>query len=387
MRRVGNNFVVSGEATATKPSSFSGILNRGNTPLKVFAEATVPIRNISTSMVLDVSWSMRGHHLSKLKEAVKEFGEVLWDMPSAYTSRFNMNMVPFSGSVNLSAVRRAPDLVANWQYQTQFNKSIHHKKTYIDGAGCTDHYARQTMNLSGSRVHINEYRKEYHYDEEGKRYERCTHKGTVSSFGWQGCIQTTGSSFSPNTSPRNGSLRLLPPTKQIERNFNHCPPSSSALRTRIGSESQYRSLAQGLDIGFATAHDVGILWGYRTLAPNWSSFLGVPSRPWKDDDYPKYLLFLTDGKPVPIGYDLGDSRGESGATIQNRAVSLCNYLTSQDVTIIGVSYGTTKSSGALDVIKGCVEEENIYHAASSDLEEVFTRIAQTIVRQGVRLSR
>ena len=154
----------------------------------------------------------------------------------------------------------------------------------------------------------------------------------------------------------------------------------------IQSHSQFRNHIQNLKIGYSTAHDVGVVWGARLLEPAWSAFFGQASRPWNNDAYPKFMVLLSDGVSVPIGYDFGDYPNHSETSIANTTKQLCQDLKSKGVTIYGISYYRTSSPQGVQLIEDCASPGLHFKANNVNVKAVFIKLANDIKLRGVRIS-
>lgn len=407
IREENGRLVASASATVGVETVLLHLADIERMTVKVNSEVSVPIRSISAVVVPDVSASMRGPHLNAVKDAIVTFGNEMFDLPAPFARRLNMGMVPYAGSVNVSSASRdVTQLLTSWSYSSPDNRDYKSKRHYLDGGGCNPSIRDrhdEVLDLRGRSAEyaINRHsweqreivdRREVVEDGERRIVENrrrewaCVNKGTVRVQPWSGCLQTTRGEFDPTHLLTSGSSRPLPPTTHSS-DGPHCPSSQSAMRADVRSKGEYSRYARQLQNGFSTAHDVGLLWAARLLEPTWASFFDVVQRPWRDETFPKYLVFLSDGASVDIGYTFGDYVGRNREEINRNVTRLCNYLKSRDVTIYGISYFRTSRPDGIPVVEGCASRDKHYSGTSSNIEEIFENIATEIKTEGLRIQK
>ncbi len=411
----GDNYIASGTASKPSKSLFMDIFGKDKIDVKAKSTVIVKISSITATVVPDVSWSMRGPHIASAKDAIKTFGEEMFNLPIEHKNRLSMAIVPYSGSVNLSKTPNGAQLLGSWEYSADMSKMPIKKQYYLGTNECENNIERQLMTpmINGSSAQIKVSRKSWQnvvvsqntetkYKDEvqntpnGPKTVSVPYTVTTPVYGmrcaplseimtpWTGCVQTEASEFNPSTVLGTNSRKPIPPTVH-STGYRHCPPSVSAMKSNITNESDYLNTANGLSIGYATGHDIGLLWGARTLEPAWSGFFNQDSRPWNDDAFPKFLVYMSDGKSIPIGYEFSDYPSRSEGSIDQNTLSICSYLKDRGVIVYGISY--SQNSRDIDVVKECATEKLHFHADLASLDDVFAQIAVDIKNRGIRISR
>ncbi len=118
------------------------------------SQAVQRINNIEVSMVLDISGSMQGSRINNLRPAAKEFIDTV--IGSSEAGRVTMNIVPYSGHVNLGqrlesqfnvvedhTVSYCIDLPASTYSSISVSKTV----LYTQGANFDPYYSNQSPSL------------------------------------------------------------------------------------------------------------------------------------------------------------------------------------------------------------------------------------------------
>lgn len=400
--------VASGKAEKPVDVLEPGVGGRDSSMVGVISETAIPIRDITAVVVPDVSWSMRGAPIAAVQDAMEIFGEKMYSLPRAFSDRLNMSIVPYAGSVNVEgSANDVTSLLRSWEYGSP-DLRYQHKRHYTNNSGCNSSHLyrhREELLRSGRsaryRVHQRAWEKrtveerERRTDDDGNEYWvvtnrydvwECNDKGVVRTEPWSGCLQTRQAEFNPtNVLVPNGSMPL-PATLHGTTTIPHCPANTSSVRVKIRNVSDYRSITRRLTLGFSTAHDIGLLWGTRILEPRWASYFGLASQPWNNEQYPKYLVFLSDGASVAIGHTINDYSGRNKAQIERNVTDLCNYLKRNGVTIYGISYARNNRPDALEVVQNCASPDKHFLGMSTNIEEIFEKIAFEIRTKELRIS-
>lgn len=413
VREVGGDLKLTGSAQRQMTPFMLQLLGVNHLDLAVQSEVRVGIRALSTILVPDVSRSMQGRHLDAAKDAMVTFGETMFRLPRQFRDQLHMAVVPYAGSVNVAGMNRnMQDFLRGWRYASDGDRPYNHKHHYMDGNGCTAsllHQFEEHLHHSGGRpefrvqewvwqqVAIVERETYWDEDDDGNRVERtrehvrhewqCVDLGIVRTQAWSGCLQTRRGEFNPAVTLRRDDVAPLPPSTH-QSDGPHCPPGQSAARTGFHSANDFERYVRGLDNGFSTAHDIGLLWGARLMEPAWAGTLGVPNYPWnREDDFPKYLLFMSDGASVDVGYTFGDYVGRNRDEINRNVRDICNYLKSRGVTIFGIYYQRDVRPDGLETVRDCASRERFYAADITSVENVYNAIATEIVTDNLRISR
>ncbi len=395
-------------AKTTARTSMLHLIGMDSAEISVSAAAGAPIQSISAVVAADVSWSMRGQDLLAVKAASKTFADSMYNMVPAFEAGLNLGVVPYAGSVNISrASSHANRLLKGWEYASPADTEFGQTKHYQVGAGCDDSQDRhvETVKLTwdSAEFPVQRFRWESvnftvpgpdetladgttRPTEEQRSEMRCVDKGEVERLEWSGCLQTRQSEFSSEAQLAFGEQPPIPPTRHTDGD-PHCPDASSAMRTDIASRSEFDNYIDGLEVGFSTAHDVGMLWASRLFSPDWASFFNIDSRPWNGEKFPKYLIYLSDGKAAPVGYAFGDYAGRTEDLINENTRNLCASLKSKGVQIFGISYAPPSDPNAVEIVESCASERSHVISDSGGLGSVLTSIASSIKTGGVRLIR
>lgn len=388
-----DELIVTATASAKLPAMFNGAFNKSAKVSTVHSEAIIKIRDITTVVVPDISWSMRGADLASVKSALNAFSDEMFSLPPEFKSRLQMSSVPFAGSVNVSSLPNVSNLLTDWTYGSPMGRQPDNKKYYTNNLSCQNNDIHTEIPLRGTnlRKQTNSWRNvvvrhEYWRDREGRTHSRpvkewrCVPSAT-QTIQWSGCLQTEQNEFNSTRTLSARTKKPLPTT--YTRSHPHCPSSTSTIQANLQTPMAYSRHVNKLEIGFGTSHDVGLLWASRVMEPNWSSFFNTSSRPWKNEKFPKFVVLLSDGKSSPIGYEYDEYTNRSENVIDGNSKKLCDYLKGNDVLIYGISYGNSR---AVEIIKECASDKLHFQASRNDVTEVFKKIATDIKSRGVRIS-
>jgi len=180
---------------------------------------------------------------------------------------------------------------------------------------------------------------------------------------------------------------------------------------RLTAKARVDALQPSTQYG-GTMTNVGLMWGWRTISPNWQGlWSGVPAdRPMAYDEPDNYkaLIILTDGDNVftqcsttfcrgaatPYGY-LSDGRTgstSSGTAVNNlnaKVTQICNNARAQQIRIYAVMFALPSgASSTRTLFQNCVGTENpdrFFDVSSgTDLNAAFQAIGSDLTQ--LRLS-
>ncbi len=402
-KKEGDEYVIRGTARAYHDNYFMGMIGEARSEINVQSQAKIKISEITTVVVSDISWSMRGDNMRGMQRAMASFGDEMFQMPPEFRSRLQMSSVPFAGSVNISgALRNANNLLRPWEFSSERNDPRNKSKFYQNSGRCDGQFDQHRENIRGNRIELNRHawewthvgdRNEIFINGAGKEQVRrvpihdwrCVNKGVVERYQWSGCIQMEDNQIRPDFRLGNGSHNPFPTTVS-GGGAPHCPNSNTQIQPNIRSASQYRRHAERLEVGFGTSHDIGLLWGSWLMDPDRASDFGLARREWGKDHLPKYMIFLSDGKAHPVGYDFNPLNGRTEDGINSNTQAICNYLKSKKVHIYGISYVRKSAPDAVQNVEQCATKGYHYKGDKDDIEGLFKQIANDIKIKNIRIS-
>ncbi len=403
-KKVNDEYVIAGEASYTRKNMLMNIFGKDDNLVKVYSKANIKISSISTAVVSDISWSMRGDNMRSMQKAMITFGDEMFDIPSEFKSRLRMSTVPFAGSVNISdAYRDSSSLLRSWEFSSGINTVRNKKSFYQNSGACNPTNFKHEEIIRGNNVEL--VRHAWEWTRVGQRREsftngsgrvqyrnvpvhdwRCVNKGVVERYPWSGCIQMDDSQVRRDFRLNDGS-HIPYPTTISSGSAPHCPSSNTKMQTDIKSASQYRRHVQNLEVGFGTSHDIGLLWANWLLDPARASDFGLSPREWDKAEMPKYVIFLSDGKAKNVGYDFNPMNNRTEDGINRNTQEICDDLKSKNVIVYGISYVRASAPDAIKNVEQCATKGYHYKGTKDDIEGIFKDISKDIKLKSIRVSR
>ena len=163
-----------------------------------------------------------------------------------------------------------------------------------------------------------------------------------------------------------------------------CPQSKMIALTE--SRATIQAGINALTNNHGTSTQVGLLWGWRSLSPDWQGhwFADNADLPLSFDETPgKHVVIMTDGKNNPK--QAGDTQTEEQVNAQ--LLRQCQAMREDGYTIYAVTY---YMNGTLtDLYSACTgTSDQVYDANSAiELSAAFADIGGSLVTSALRLSR
>jgi hypothetical protein len=149
-----------------------------------------------------------------------------------------------------------------------------------------------------------------------------------------------------------------------------------------------------------TTGNLGLVWGWRTLSPEWRGLWGDAALPL-DYNTPlmdKVVIMLTDGQnqfydhppagPSGSDYTAYGRLHEFGfatldaarAELDTRMTNICTAMKAQGIILYTITFGSTPNSSTQNLYRNCATEPGYYwHAPNnSTLQTVFHSIAEQL---------
>jgi len=147
-------------------------------------------------------------------------------------------------------------------------------------------------------------------------------------------------------------------------------------------ESTLRAAVKSLKTGGTTAGHLGTAWAYYLLAPNWSSYFGVPLKPYKDKKTIKAAILMTDGE-YNMQYCMAVSDQVKGNCIgvqaNSQAKSICDEMKSKEIVVYSIGFDLDNAT-AKATLKACASPGKYYEAyTGSDIRIAFVSIGKELL--------
>jgi Flp pilus assembly protein TadG len=341
------NIVYKGDASFAVNTSFLKIVGLQAITVRAHSESSPSSQSSAPTeiaLVLDVSSSMiEQGRFTPMQEAVQNFINLVSNSTTGLRN-WRISIVPFSSRINFGIERS--DLRTAW------NENPVTPTRWTDPTG--------TYNSSYSRITWTDGTNFAMYN--GKNYY------------WMGCVEPrldlavhTGGSTATATSDASPSSALFVPmddNPQSGKSF--CPPPITPLSNNANN---LKADVAALTSEGSTRLDAGMLGGWYTLSPNWSSSWSSSSAPAAYSAARKYVVFMTDGRmntqddPTAKAYDWVCEASSTCDTYANNAlVSVCDAMKTNGVTIFTIAYDGDADTS---YIRSCASKANYFYTASS----------------------
>lgn len=354
---------IQGESSTT----FLGIIGIDTIPINVTSTSNREVTPIEISLVLDVSFSMRGNKIARLRVAAEEFIEtIIGDSNSSPVISFNI--IPFAGNVNIGSTLAETIMVPP-------------SRARLDPSDTA--YANAITNNN-----------------------RLASRGFRFSDGMN-CIETVPADYRDTGRFPPDSRSQLPRFVIPQSNLTYCPEDDSSTLFNINRKNVLIDKIRTMSLAHGTAMDVGTLWGLKALSPNYGGLLGgdIPNRPRGfRSNVVKVMVVMTDGqitrqrRPLEhsnpnskngnlaaspgLGtvYDQGtDSTTRDLGTATGRFNTACDLAKANNVQVYTIGYNIPTSSFPERILQDCASSSANYHAASTtNISSVFSAIAASL---------
>ena len=154
-----------------------------------------------------------------------------------------------------------------------------------------------------------------------------------------------------------------------------CP--EAAIVALEQSKSTLSTAINGMEARGCTRYDIGTVWGWRTISPNWDGVWGVDGSPlpYEDLEMEKAIIIMTDGENTPSC--VGDS--ESQSQTETMFANVCADMKAVGVVVYTITFKLSDPD-TNDLFKNCASGEERYFKSpnSEELEAAFTAIANDL---------
>ncbi len=323
-------------ATLEVPSMVIDALNADFTTLNVSAQVTqdqevMQNRRLEVALVLDNSTSMAGSRLAGLKQAANDLANILFGN-AQMLQNLTVSIVPYNNHVNIGSGH------TNWV-------QIPHQASYNQYAASGDGYVSNRNRDRPSPNSFNDISDAPPLSEE-------TRFRTPSS---------AGAGFDPT----------WPGLPKIAFALNSKPAVQAAINTLVANGD--------------TRINVGLMWGWFTLSPQWAGIfdpdrpeIPAPADPLRD----KVVVLMTDS--------VNSEYNGTCSTCSNDNVTtpiMCEAVKAQGIIIYSIGFGTAGQVNQ-PLLRNCATTPEHYFLAPTveQLRTVFQQIADDVLLNVVRIS-
>lgn len=318
-------------ATVHVDTTFLQVLGISEASVKSHSVVQREVRGIEVALVLDVTGSMStNNNIAALRTASANFVDIMCPQTNC-SNRVKIGIVPFSASVNVGpyGLGKTP---GGATYDTAF---VNNPKGY-------------TFNQSQSKQWW------------GCILERASPQDTqdaTSSWRWEmfRYVSNSGDTSTPNTNCNKAYVQPLTDVK-------------STLKSRITA----------LQASGNTLSNVGMVWGYRVLSPEFPFREGSA---FSDPDIRKVALLMTDGDNniggVYSAYGPWATLKLTDHDLDVKLAATCQNMKNQGITIYTVTFTSAIDNTTKGYFRNCATDVNKYIDAPTqeDLKAAFNKIA------------
>jgi Flp pilus assembly protein TadG len=330
-------------ATANYVTYFARVLTIDDIEITEDTIVTREIIGLEVAMVLDVTGSMAtNNNIGTLRTAATNFTNILFSN-AAYPDSVKIGLVPFATTVNVGpyGLGRTP---SNSTYDTAFvnnplNRSFNQSNS-SQWWGCVlDNHPtpRDTQNSDTS---------------------------------WRWDMYRYTNSGARDTRIRSNSVAI-----NSLCNRSYILPLTSNRTTIL-------SRISGLQADGNTLSNLGMVWGYRLLSPEFPFREGVA---WNNTEWRKVAILMTDGdnftNDIYNGYGRWlDNQSMTVTTLNQRLAQTCTNMKNNGITIYTVTFTSGINATTKDFYKNCASDTTKWFDAptQANLISAFEQISREL---------
>ncbi|MEM1370827.1 MAG: vWA domain-containing protein [Pseudomonadota bacterium] len=327
---------------------------RAQAVVKVAARAN---QSLEVALALDVSSSMQGELLDDLKQAAKDFVDIVTWQNGPYTSR--VALVPFADAVQVEG--------------QLFYQSIRN-----------DFYAAATPILV---------------------YPLAAGTNTVWRLMPHCMSERIGAAAFTDAPPEDESTRYL----GVFTPSSTCQPSGAAVEPLSDQKLTLHTAIDEMTAGGGTAKHVGLAWAWNMLSPRWASYLALNSQPQTYDGLNTYnangepvlrkvVVLVTDGDSN-VEYCANGLRAmrftepffSAACTAENgpsfeQSRQLCETMKDRGITIATVGLNLTDAPEAQATLNACATNAELQYTVNNgrEMRQAFRGLALKLTHYGLQ---
>ena len=328
------------------PTSFMSMFGFNVLAANAEAEAIQSRTNVEIALVLDVSSSMNGNRLNRLKSAATDFVDNV--RANDNSNDVSINLVPYGGAVNIGS-----ELFERYAVPKNANNLDPSRAQYDIGNGVQDARFRFTNGGNCLELEDNDFK---------------------------------GDLISPKS---RGEIPLL---FRYTNTNPWCPDEKAEVILNSNDFDAIKDRIEEFSLSDGTGTDHGIAWGLNSLSPDWRGKLGgdFPDRPADFDDPStlKVAVIMTEGgitaqirqeDPSVANvrsdednrqniYNRGNSTHDIGrGTASSYFTEACETFRENNVVVFTIGFQLNEASDAATLLRNCASIPSNHHAVE-DLE-------------------
>lgn len=342
-------------ATAQLNTSFMRIFGKDTVMVDASTEVTKAVKSIEVVLVMDVTGSMGTRtgnktRIESLKDAARLFTTTMFNRVRN-RDQIKIGLVPFSASVNVGpyGLGKTPT-----------------------GTAYSDSFINNPRNIA-------------YYP-----YEQGTSPSTTNKRKWWGCILEGATP--KDTQDHEGPWDMYRYCRRLSDDTVVCDSGNATNDANIGCPrtmvtpmtNNQTELETGIDALQATGNtyiNVGLVWGYRMISPEFPFEEGSP---WGDEHWKKAVILMTDGVNEPSSnysaYGPSSGAGITATKLNNRMLDVCDELKDKNVLVYTITFDKGVNTATKNLFKACATQPSMWYDAPNDekLQEVYLTIAKEL---------
>jgi Flp pilus assembly protein TadG len=328
-------------ATAKYTTYFARVLALNEFDVYEDSTVTREIIGLEVAMVLDVTGSMNtNNNIATLRTAATNFTNILFNN-AAFPDSVKIGLVPFATAVNVGPYGLGQTPSGGF-YDTAF--------------------VRNPNNLRFNQSQTNQW----HGCVLAQPTPRDT-ENSSSDWRWDMYRYT-------NSGARNANIRNQSVAPNTGCNRSYILPLTSNRTTII-------SRINGLRADGNTLSNLGMVWGYRVLSPEFPFREGVA---WNNQDWRKVALLMTDGdnfiNDVYSAYGPWNILRMTDEMLNVRLAQTCENMKEDGITIYTITFTSNIDNRTKDYFRQCASDTDKYIDAptQADLIAAFEQISREL---------
>lgn len=357
-----DNTVITLEATATLPATVMQVFGHDEITISASTEITREMKGMEVALVLDVTGSMCSpcSKITALKDAATDLVNILFGDEEQLDDLW-IGVVPFSQTVNVGTNRTA------WRNAAHY-AGLNYYFAGHQWLGCfEERYGASNRDVTDDPPSVELFRTYFAPD--------------------------TNSSGANNWRTSGGANNIN--ISQDRWANAHCP--SSVLTPLTNEKQTLLDAIDDLDPDGNTHVNVGAVWGWRLLSPQWRGVWGgdmdANNLPldYNDETSQKAVILMTDGvntmsSGIYSAYgllsagNLGTTSASTAKTkLNQKTTAVCNSMKAQGIIIYTILFMEDDPT-AVALMKGCASEEDYFFesATAEELETAFHTIGDAL---------
>ena len=202
------------------------------------------------------------------------------------------------------------------------------------------------------------------------------HQDWFTSTPWyyEGCGEPRAGSLATDDSPPSAGLwdPFYNTYYSWARTYG-CPDNDNEVLPLTANKTTVSNAINALDAYGNTRTDIGMVWGWRAISPQWRGLWGDSTLPFDYDTPPmdKAAIIMTDGENTP--WLSGDS--ESVSETNDLLLDVCSAMKAENITIFTITFQAPSSVDP--VFSSCASSaaNHFTSPTAADLDAAFEAIA------------